>query len=548
MAEYKFDAAAEVNDWTGSFATLGFVAGYATVTSTAGAGQLTEMVRQIPGAVNPGQVISTESWAKAGNSAAGGEVFQVMIREVDENDQLVGVAKSAGVALNTGYTQGQSAVYTAQGGEGHKAYVHVRMLGESGDRMDVSYVIYTDLPAEEPTGPTAVPGIPSNVRMEQDVPNNKLYVRWDANPTEDEVLSYQVYFDGSYSFTDVPSTQLELEVPGESGTTHSARVSARNEYTLVNDGYGPWSNSVSGTIPSPQLPPAPDEAFPEFAGRSVIPANAPLRANSAAMCSAWANVLVPANKPALNDGLGSREFFAGPGDEIWTLSPYGKRFYAPAGWFSQLPTGIDATVKFINKVGPDGPGIVARCWGGYSGGLNANNNTKVLSGMNAGWGLYDGNGAPSQGSGTAWKLLEGCDITVEDYDRGVIGHALGVALSNSLNWANTYVAPALAQEQQATGSLIPMGARFHYLGPDVGDPMAATGVERMRRMIVRAAKDHGVYPRDGRPGGVHFYMTRDPRWTNRLGPYDQSGAGWPYGTVRAISGFPVASNWRVVVA
>ncbi len=107
-------------------------------------------------------------------------------------------------------------------------------------------------PSPIPTGAgvTTIPSIPTG--LTGTASNGSVTLRWNANPTSDNVDSYQVYEGDQYLNLNIPANQLTYSTTVSHtganlviGSTYSFRVSAHN---LA--GYGNWTNAISVTVTS----------------------------------------------------------------------------------------------------------------------------------------------------------------------------------------------------------------------------------------------------------------------------------------------------------
>ena len=105
----------------------------------------------------------------------------------------------------------------------------------------------TPQPSPSPT-PSTKPASPSGLALTPG--DHKLVAKWNTSPVSEGVDSYQVYLNGSYSYSTTATPSYTIT--GTPGETYNVRVSAHNVY-----GYGPWTSSVSGVIGSSPGVPAP---------------------------------------------------------------------------------------------------------------------------------------------------------------------------------------------------------------------------------------------------------------------------------------------------
>jgi hypothetical protein len=111
---------------------------------------------------------------------------------------------------------------------------------------------------------------------------------------------------------------------------------------------------------------------------------------------------------------------------------------------------------------------------------------------------------PWWGASASSLSIAGGLITLEDVERGVINHALGVAIPNVRK--GVYASPAQRDDGTSTNPLsLPEGAHLR-LNPNLN--LAALHLPRMTLMIAEAAQRYGIYVRD-KGADVQFYA-QDP--------------------------------------
>ncbi len=324
---------------------------------------------------------------------------------------------------------------------------------------------------------------------------------------------------------------------------------------MPNPGSGPAPDP--GTNPNPDLNPAPPpldptpsptgsiflRPFPRSAVYQKVPAGEPNHANSGAMVAAI--VGTGKNFDRVN---GPRRWQGKTTDPVWSFGPNAFKMYAPESIVGS--GGADDTIEIYNEVTPNnGPPRVVRMWGGDSVALKINRSARTMSGSTFGVADSSGDGRPISGAGTAWGLFSALGVFLYqgDYTDGVVDHAIGAALGNNLLSPTKFMAPATRSEGKAFGTLVPMGARFQYVGPKseidrviAASGLASVGLDKVAKMYYYAAADYGIIIRDGTGNnGLNNYGDVTPEWGNvSKHPY--------WGDIfRKTSGLWKSEYWRV---
>lgn len=287
----------------------------------------------------------------------------------------------------------------------------------------------------------------------------------------------------------------------------------------------PGTNPTPTPTPTPTPNPVPSPTgsiflrpFPKSAVYQKVPAGEPNHANSSAMVAA----IVTTGKN-FDRSNGPRRWQGKTSDPIWAFGPGGFKMYAPDNIVGS--GGADDTIEIYNEVTPNnGPPRVVRMWGGDSVALKVNRSARTMSGSTFGVADPSSDGRPISGSGTAWGLFSALGVFLYqgDYTEGTVDHAIGAALGNNLLSPTKFMAPATRSEGKAFGTLVPMGARFQYIGPKseidrviAASGLSAVGLDKVAKMYYYAAADYGIIIRDGTGNnGLNNYGDVTPEWGN----------------------------------
>jgi hypothetical protein len=341
----------------------------------------------------------------------------------------------------------------------------------------------------------------------------ELVATWDAAPAAEEVDAYQVYLNGSYSYTSV--TDPRFVVPGAPGSPVSVRVSAHNAA-----GFGPWGPSAAGTIPGNQPPPPPasgggDTFANPFTASPVRRPAVGVGFQDPAVSAQWVDTAIGCAITA-NDGRGPTIFYgekrwtASATDPMWTVigSQGSTTIHAPQDITDQ--GGADPTIGIYDNA----TGRVVRLYGGASTGIQFDRTNRVMRGENIGVD-DDRDGAPNMGKGTAWNRMSGEGLMLPR-DLDGLQTRVKVALGNA-QCAKNFIAPARAYEVASKGGPVPHGATFVHLYDEATIRAAcnATGLTGNALKLSLAfwlglgynTGGYGFVVGDGTgDGGINFYI------------------------------------------
>ena len=209
---------------------------------------------------------------------------------------------------------------------------------------------------------------------------------------------------------------------------------------------GPWINTTSYSIPVYTVPADQPTVPVQFEG-----------SGNAALAEAWSAVpLPPTAVPAVGHD-GSLVVWQPSTNRLWEFH---KLVHEADGWKGN--------------------------WGG------------AMQNVSSNPGVYDGPEA-WPGAETWWGMsasslsLVGGLISLEDLEKGVINHALEMAIPNVR--AGVFASPAQRSDGKTGGSLsLPEGAHLR-LNPDLD--LAALHLPRLTLMIAEAAQRYGIFVTDG---------------------------------------------------
>jgi hypothetical protein len=277
------------------------------------------------------------------------------------------------------------------------------------------------------------------------------------------------------------------------------------------------------TIPPVEVPPveasAPFRFFsPTSFWNEIVPADAPLDPSSSAVVAGLSGLeqAEQAAKagPAINTTTWSVPIYTVPASQptvrvnlvdgtstalqaAWSAVPLPSNAQPAAGTDKHLVVWQPSTNRMwefwhLEKVGETWEAY----WGGAMQDVSAN---KGVYGTEAWQGA-----ATSWGSTASSLPLAGGLITLEDLERGVINHALAIAVPNTrIGW---YASPAQRSDGSSTeASSLPEGAHLR-LDPTLD--LASLHLPRITLILAEAAQRYGIFVRDT-AGDVAFYA-EDP--------------------------------------
>jgi hypothetical protein len=248
---------------------------------------------------------------------------------------------------------------------------------------------------------------------------------------------------------------------------------------------GPYIDTTAGSVP----------VYTVSASQPTVKVTLEKAWKSPTLAAAWEAVPLPTGaQPA----VGSDKYLvlSQPGtDKLWE---FWKLEDTAAGWRAGWGGAMQSASLDCGAYGPE-------AWPGGT----------------SGWGA----------SATSLSIAGGL-ITLEDLEKGVINHALAMAIPTPR--AGVYASPARRTDGFSTEPLaIPEGA---HLRLDPSLDIAALNLPRVTRMMAEAAQRYGIFVRD-RAGNVAFYA-QDPTPTG-ANPY-----GGPTGyfegksPLRLLAAFP----------
>jgi hypothetical protein len=399
-----------------------------------------------------------------------------------------------------------------------------------------------------PAGATAKPLTPDEPQLTE--VNEQLVATWEENDAGDFVDFYQVYLNGSYSFTDV--AEPEFVLPGAPGETVTIRVSAHNAF-----GYSPWTAAVSGTIPGEAQPtpaPTPDELELEpFVAthpiKTAIPVGVTNHANSAVIIAAMPRSLT------FDTGSQSPPIYVGDAaDPQYTTTIEGDDFVV------RCPDGLRPGGGNYTGGDNDNPLVVFdsvnlveyRMWRAI-----VNDGARTITCSGGGVSSYDDEaGALGRAEIHGQNTGSGCSYTVgmirpHEIENGHIPHAIRVACSHLRSAAVggsgvSYVHPATRTETSAAAqnnvNRLPMGSRL-YLDPafnrqplhdyiDKRDSsgryvvLPSEGNRKLAHAVIECFGEYGMCPLDGTASGFMLYFEGNAtaEWTTVGGPFNAYGS------------------------
>jgi hypothetical protein len=248
---------------------------------------------------------------------------------------------------------------------------------------------------------------------------------------------------------------------------------------------GPYINTTVGSVP----------VYTVSASQPVVRVTLENAWKSPTLAAAWEAVPLPSGaQPAM--GRDKYLVLSQPGtDKLWE---FWKLEDTAAGWQAGWGGAMQSASLNFGAYGPE-------AW----------------SGAITGWGA----------SATSLSIAGGL-ITLEDLEKGVINHALAMAIPTPR--AAVYASPAKRTDGSSTKlASIPEGAHLR-LDPNLD--LASLNLPRVTRMIAEAAQRYGIFVRD-RAGNVAFYA-QDPTPTG-VNPYP-GATGYFEGKspLRLLAAFP----------
>lgn len=415
-------------------------------------------------------------------------------------------------------------------------------LGEIGTALDL-------LDDITPAGATAKPAVPDTPQLAE--VNSQLVATWAENAAGDFVDTYQVYLNGSYSYTDV--TEPEFVLPGAPGETVTIRISAHNAM-----GYGPWTDPVTGTIPGEAESEEPEETIdrelqPFVAEHPIytpIPADVTNHADSAAIIAAMPRALnfdTGSQSPPVYVGQSTDPTYTVTieGDDFSVKAPNGLR---PGGGNYAGGAG-DHPLVILDAVEE----IEYRMWRAV-----VNDGARTITCQGGGVSSYaDEAGALGRAEIHGQNTGSGCSYTVgmirpHEIEAGHIPHAIRVASSHLRSSAVggsgvSYVHPATRTETSSAAqnnvNRFPMGSRV-YLDPafnrqplhdyiDKRDSagryvvLPSEGNRKLAHAIIECFAEYGACNLDGTTGAgwmLYFEGDSTAEWTGVAGPFNGYGS------------------------